>query len=297
MLRGVYTPVITVFDKDGNIDYEGNKRVVERLINAGVDGILFLGSIGEFFALSLEEKKKFITFAVSTVNKRTKVLIGTGGTAVDEVVSLTQFANNAGADAAVVISPYYFLLNEDSLYSYYAQVAESVSMPVVLYNFPDRTGVNLSPKLIRRLAEDFSNIVGIKDTVDNISHTRKIIQQTSNMDKDFSVLSGFDEYFLPNLLAGGSGILTGLTNVAPEVFISLMKAYDEKHFEEVQKLQEKINILMKLYDVSEPFIGSIKTAVSMFVENISTAPRKPFSDCSEEQRQRVVEILKKAEVL
>lgn len=297
MFKGVFTPIITVFDTNGEIDYEGNKRVIDRLVDKGVDGILFLGSIGEFFSLSLEEKMKFITFALKTVNKRTNVLIGTGGTVIDEVVSLTHYAESEGADAAVVISPYYFNLDEDSLYRYYAQVATSVGMPIFIYNFPDRTSINMSPQLIHKLAKDFANIVGIKDTVDNISHTRKIIEEVKSDIKEFAVFSGYDEYFVPNLMAGGNGIITGLTNIAPELFINLYKAFEENKLTEVNEMQKKVNILMNLYDACQPFISSIKTAVSMFVPDISTNPRKPFAGCSEVQIEKVMEILKKADII
>lgn len=297
MLKGVFTPIITVFDNSGQIDYEGNKRVIERLINSGVDGVLFLGSIGEFFALSVEEKKKFISFVVKTVNKRVAVLIGTGGTIVDEVVNLTKYAESEGADVAVVISPYYFNLDEDSLYRYYAEVATSVKMPVLLYNFPDRTAVNMSPQLIHRLAKNYPNIVGVKDTVDNISHTRKIIAEMKLDMDEFSVFSGYDEYFVPNLMAGGCGIITGLTNIAPEIFVDLYKAFSENKFDKVTEIQNKINILMSIYDVSYPFISAIKTAVSMFVPDICSDPRKPFVGCNEVQINKVIEILKKADLI
>jgi 4-hydroxy-tetrahydrodipicolinate synthase len=297
VFKGVFTPIITVFDDNGEIDYIGNKRVIERLIDAGVDGILFLGSIGEFFSLSLEEKMKFITFAIKTVNKRTNVLIGTGGTVIDEVVSLTKFAESEGADAAVVISPYYFNLDEDSLYRYYAQVASSVEMPIILYNFPDRTSINMSPQLIHKLAKDYSNIVGIKDTVDNISHTRKTIEEVKSDKKEFAVFSGFDEYLVPNLMAGGNGIITGLTNIAPELFINLYKAFEENNYVEVAKMQKKVNKLMQIYDASRLFISSIKTGVSMLVPDISDKPRQPFAGCTEIETQKVREILKKVNIL
>jgi dihydrodipicolinate synthase len=297
MLQGVFTPIVTIFDERGEIDYEGNQRVIERLIKAGVDGILFLGSIGEFFSLSLEEKMRFITFAVKTVDKRAKVLIGTGGTVVEEVISLTQYAESEGADGAVIISPYYFILDEDSLYRYYAQAAGSVKMPVLLYNFPDRTAVNLSPQLIHRLAKDFSNIVGIKDTVDNISHTRKVIAEVRADMKEFSIFSGFDEYFIPNLMAGGSGIITGLTNIAPELFVKLYKDFEENNLKAAAEAQKKLNILMKLYDVSQPFVSSIKTAVSLMVPGIGAAPRKPFAGCNEVQLEKIKEILKEAQLI
>jgi 4-hydroxy-tetrahydrodipicolinate synthase len=292
MLKGVFTPVVTIFDERGEIDYEGNKRVIERLIKAGVDGILFLGSIGEFFTISIEEKFKFITFAAKTVDKRTKVLIGTGGTIVEEVVSLTQYADSEGADGAVIISPYYFTLDEESLYRYYAQAAESVDMPILLYNFPDRTSVSLSPQLIHNLARDFKNIAGIKDTVDNISHTRKVIAEVREDIKEFSVFSGFDEYFVPNLVSGGSGIITGLTNIAPELFVNLYKDFEKGDLNAVMEGQKKINILMELYDVSQPFVSAIKSAVAIMVPGIRADPRKPFSGCNQVQTEKIKEILK-----
>jgi 2-dehydro-3-deoxy-D-pentonate aldolase len=294
LFKGVFTPIVTLFDSNGKIDYEANKKIIERLIQAGVDGILFLGSIGEFFAFSMEEKKELISFAVKTVNKRASVFIGTGGTAVDEVVELTQYAEAEGADAAVAISPYYFILDEESLYRYYAQVASSVKMPVVLYNFPDRTAVNMSPQLIHRLAKEFSNVVGIKDTVDNISHTRKIIAEVKADMPEFSIFSGFDEYFMPNLMAGGDGIITGLTNIAPALFVELYKAYNENDLQKTSELQKKLNILMGLYDVSQPFVSAIKTAVSIVVPGIDANPRAPFEGCSETQVNKIKEILKKA---
>ena len=297
MFKGVFTPIITIFNENGDIDYKENKRVIERLIDAGVDGILFLGSIGEFFSLSLEEKMKFITFAIKTVDKRTNVLIGTGGTDTYEVVSLTKYAESEGADAAVVISPYYFNLGDDSLYRYYAEVATSVKMSIFLYNFPARTSINLSPKLIHKLAKDFANIVGIKDTVDNISHTRKVIEEVKSDIQKFAVFSGFDEYFIPNLMAGGNGIITGLTNIAPELFINLYKSFNQNKFLEVNDMQKKVNILMGIYDVSEPFISSIKTAVSMYVPGLSTNLRKPFANCSEVQVEDIRTILKKAQLI
>lgn len=297
MFKGVFTPIITAFDRDGRIDYPANRLIINRLIDGGVNGILFMGSIGEFFALSYEEKKEFIRFAVQTVDHRVKVLIGTGGTVPAEVKALTRFAESEGADAAVIISPYYFKLDDESLYRYYSSAAASVRMPVLLYNFPDRTCVSLDPPLIRRLAHDCENIVGIKDTVDTISHTRKIIAGMKQETKAFSVFSGFDEYFLPNLTAGGSGIITGLTNIAPHVFTSLYSAYHEKRLDAVAMCQSKINRLMEIYDVSTPFISAIKAAVALLVPGIGSAPRQPFAACDDSQTDRIKVILRDAGIM
>ena len=293
MFKGILSPIITVLDAQGKLDFAGNETHINRLIANGINGILFLGSIGEFFALSLEERKEFIAFAVKTVNKRVPVLVGTGGTIADEVIELTQFAEQAGADAAVVISPYYFTLNEETIYQFYAKLARSTALPLVLYNFPDRTGYDLTPELVRRLAKDFDNIVGIKDTVDTISHTRKIIQLVKSERPDFSVLSGYDEYLIPNLMAGGDGVLSGLTNIIPQVFAKLMSAYAANELAQVAAEQAKISLLMNLYEVSQPFIAGIKDAVAAVGEPIVPTVKQPAVDLTAQQRQTIRELLQK----
>jgi 4-hydroxy-tetrahydrodipicolinate synthase len=294
MFQGVFTPVITTFDEKGNIDFGGMERMIEHLIAGGMNGLLFLGSIGEFFALTKDEKKELISFAVKKVNRRIPVMIGTGGTVVDEVVELTRFAESEGADAAVVISPYYFSLGEEDLYRYYKQVAESVAMPILLYNFPDRTCVNMSPKLITKLAVDFRNIVGIKDTVDNISHTRQIIHEAKKRKPQFAVLSGFDEYFIPNMMAGGDGVICGLTNVVPELFSTLLKDYRNRNMEGVETAQYRISLLMNIYAVSQPFVGAIKGAAEIRGVKIRPFVKSPSAAIDDEQRTRIKALLDEA---
>ena len=246
MFKGAITPAITVFDKQGKIDAAGNERHINRLIDEGINGLLFLGSIGEFFALTMDEKKEFIDLVVRVVDKRVPVLIGTGGTILAEVIELTNYAQQTGADAVVVISPYYFQLGNEVLYRYYAELAKNTTMPIMIYNFPDRTAVNLDPQLVLRLAKEFSHVIGIKDTVDGISHTRKLIQIVKKERPDFCVMSGYDEYMVPNLLAGGDGVIGGLTNVIPGVFRDLLAAYEKQDFAGVAAGQAKISVLMNL---------------------------------------------------
>lgn len=291
MLQGVFTPMITAFDQNERLDFQANAKLIERLIAGQISGILFLGSIGEFFNLSLAEKKEFIDFVVATVNKRVPVMIGTGGTNVDEVIELTQYAEKAGADYAVAISPYYFKLDEESLYRYYAAIARATQLPILLYNFPDRTAVDLSPNLVLSLAQDFANIVGIKDTVDNISHTRKLIAAVKPVRPDFAIFSGFDEYLLPNLYAGGDGVIGGLSNLIPQVFSDLYQAFLRGDFARVQAEQSKINRLMALYDVTNPFVLAIKTAVSRVTGACTGAMRKPGGDVSEQKIHRIDQLI------
>lgn len=297
MLKGVITPVITIFDEEGNLDFNGNEEVINSLIKGGVNGLLFLGSIGEFFALTKEEKKSFIEFVIKTVNKRVPVLIGTGGTVVDEVIEMTNFAEREGADYAVVISPYYFKLNDESLYNYYSKVAKNTKLPLILYNFPDRTAVNINPELVLTLAKKFKNIVGIKDTVDSISHTRQLIDTVKSEVKDFAVFSGFDEYLVPNLLSGGNGLIGGLTNIVPKEFAKLYKAYNDKDFKTVESLQSLVNVLMNIYTVSDFFIPAIKTAKMLSGYNIKPVCKSPASRLSNRQVEEINEILIKAKLI
>lgn len=295
MFKGILTPVITILDGQGKLDFEGNKIVINRLIDNGMNGLLFFGSIGEFFTLTMEEKKDFIRFAVKTVDKRVPVLIGTGGTVQEEVIELTRFAEREGADGVVVISPYYFKLDSETIYRYYTNIARSTSLPIMLYNFPDRTGSDLTPDLVLGLAKEFSHIVAIKDTVDNISHTRKLIQVIKEQRPDFTILSGFDEYLIPNLMAGGDGVLCGLTNIAPELFTGLLKAYHAKDFEKVVAANTKISFLMNLYDVTDPFITGIKGAVALRGVSISTAVKEPAAAITQQQLTAISDILLKVD--
>jgi 4-hydroxy-tetrahydrodipicolinate synthase len=167
----------------------------------------------------------------------------------------------------------------------------------MLYNFPDRTNVSLSANLVRKLAKDCPAIVGIKDTVDNISHTREIIAAVKPVRSDFSVLSGFDEYMIPNLMAGGDGILTGLTNVAPDLFVSMLKAWKQGDIEELRRGQKRVNLLMQLYGITKPFISAIKCAMEMIVPGTPACLRAPFGPVEERQRQAIKLLLEQAGVL
>ncbi|AOT69279.1 4-hydroxy-tetrahydrodipicolinate synthase [Geosporobacter ferrireducens] len=262
MFKGIYTPMITIFDETGGIDKASNGKLIEKLIEDGVDGIVLMGSIGEFFTLSLEEKKEFLKFAIKVIDKRTKIMVGTGSNDVQEVIELNQYVYELGADAVLVICPYFFSLGDHSLYEYYQKIAIESSLPILLYNFPERTSINMSVELVSRLAKEFDNIVGIKDSTVAFGNTRKYIEAVKKVKDDFCVFSGFDECLLPNLLSGGAGIIGGLSNFAAELFTSAYKAYQDGNLAKLIVFQEKINELMAIYDLSNPFILAIKEAVS-----------------------------------
>lgn len=294
MYQGIYTPSITILKTDGSIDYPNMQKHIDKLIDGGVNGILFFGSIGEFYAFTQDEKKAFIDFAVKTVANRVTVIVGTGGMIMDEVIDLTHYAGNAGADAAMLISPYYFGPTEQTAIKYFSEVASAVDLPLFLYNFPARTGSDLTPDLVLQLATRHPNIIGIKDTVDCISHTRKIIQKVKTERPDFTVLSGFDEYYVVNRISGGDGILSGLTNIEPGLFADLHKAYANHDFEAVERCAEKVSLLMKLYDVAEFFVAGMKASVKIKGLDITSDTKEPSVGVTAEQYEELRSILKEA---
>ena len=211
------TPAVTAMDEEGHVDLEANKRIYDFLIEKGMDGILLLGSIGEFFAIPTEEKKALIREAIAHIDHRVTVYVGTNEMNFEACVELSNYALAQGADGVMVIAPYYFNLPDSAVLNFYDSLARRVNGPLLLYNFPDRTGYDLRPDLIYTLVSRHKNIVGIKDTVPTMGHTRAIIQKVKKEYPDFLVYSGFDEFFGHNVLSGGDGCVAGLSNLAPEI--------------------------------------------------------------------------------
>ncbi|OCA93281.1 dihydrodipicolinate synthetase [Actinobaculum suis] len=291
MFAGIYTPSITPLREDGSIDLENWEKHVDNLIAAGINGVLLFGSIGEFYAFTVEEKQEAIRHMTKHVAGRTQLLVGTGGTNQEEVIALTNYADECGADAVVIVSPYYFGPSEEVAEKYFSAIAENTKLPILLYNFPDRTGSDLTPELVARLAGKYESIVGIKDTVDNASHTRKIVQAVHPIRKDFSVLSGYDEYYLSNRVSGGAGILTGMTNVEPETFVAMHRAYERGDYAIAIQQATRVANLMRIYDVSDLFITAIKAAVKVKGLPINTVAKEPALQANAQTEAAVRNIL------
>ena len=291
------TPAVTALDENGHINTEANKRIYEHLIRGGMDGILIFGSIGEFFALPMEEKKNMVREAVAYIDHRATVYIGTNSMEFEECVEFSNFALDAGADGVMVISPYYFNLSDCAVEKFYDSLADRVHGPVLLYNFPARTGYDLKPEVILGLARRHKNIVGIKDTVGTMGHTRAIIQTVKSEFPEFLVCSGFDEFFAHNVLSGGDGCIAGLSNFAPEVAAGFAKAARDNDLEAMQTYQQKIDSLMAIYDVAEQFIPIIKKAMVLCGVEMDPACTVPLLTADENETEKVRQILKQAELL
>lgn len=285
------TPVVTVFDKDGNLDIQGNIRVYEHLIAGGMDALVVMGSTGEFFAMTTEQKKQLIDAAAQTAKGRIKLLIGTSCMTVEDTVELGNYAIDKGADAVMIISPYYFALSDESIEFYYDQVADGIHGDIYLYNFPDRTVHDVSPDVTLRLLRKHKNIVGYKDTVNGMDHTRRLLQKVKDEFPDFILLSGFEDSFAHNVLSGGSGCIGGLSNLYPEFFSGWAKALNEGDLEKVSLCQKKLDTLFELYSVGKPFIPILKKAMQLRGIDIQDHCKKPFLPATQEQIAKVKDIL------
>ena len=285
------TPAVTPLTTNGQIDETSCLRLYNHLIEGGVDGILILGSIGEFFAFTMEEKKQLIRIAGKAVAGRVELIVGVTSMVFQEMVELSRFAYENGADSVMIIPPYYFHFNDAEVEAYYDALAAAIQGPFYLYNFPDRTGYEISPAVVARLAEKHPSIIGIKDTISGMDHTREILRNVKPIRPDFKVYSGFDDNFLHNVMAGGDGCIAGLSNLYPTLTAAWVKAVNDKNFEKAMACQKTIDQLMALYAVGKPFVPFIKAA--LFQKNIIASPQAtfPMPVPSATQLQRLDQVL------
>lgn len=289
--RGIFPPVPTIVNAQGEFDTEGMARLIEHVIDSGANGMLILGSGGEFPHLSTAERKRIAEFCLQQVNHRVPVLIGIACAGTTETIELGLHAQQHGADGMLVVNPYYAKLSEEARFTHYKRVAEALDTPVFLYNFPELTGQDIGLEVITRLAREVPNIVGIKDTIDNISHTREIINRVHAFRPDFVIFSGYDEYMLDTLLLGGHGGIPATFNFAPQITRGIYEAFLAKDMNAAQAFQQQLAKLSPLYALEQPFFGVIKTAIKLSGLDISTAVVPPALPLNDEKTAQVKNIL------
>jgi 2-dehydro-3-deoxy-D-pentonate aldolase len=292
MFDGLMPAMVTPFDEQGELDLEATQAVVERFIGAGVGGISPLGSTGEATHLTSEERKRFAEEVVRIVGGRVPLVVGVGTSGTRETVELARHAEGAGADAALVVSPSYWKVGEEALFRHFATVAGSVDIPIFIYNLPMLTGVDLSPSLVARLADECANVVGIKDTVTVYAHTVGVLQEVKAERPDFTVLSGWEDLILPALLAGADGSICAFANVAPELFVDLVRSAKNGDLDRAAELHRRVLKLVTLGAHSDPAIGAIKLAMNILGVPISPAVRGPALPAGEGAREGVEAVLK-----
>lgn len=280
-------PAITPFCEDGAIDFESAGRFYDHLIANDIDGVLIGGSLGEFFGQTLQQREALARFAVEHIAGRMKVIVGTANMIAEEIAPLSNTCLDAGADAVMIVPPFYFSFGDSEMYSFYSRMAREIHGPVYIYNFPDRTGYTISPSVVRCLAEDYDNIVGIKDTIAGMDHTRELIKAVKPIRPDFEIYSGFDDNFAHNVLSGGSGSICGISNVAPKLCSDWVKAINAGDMRQVALLQQKINRCMDIYAIGAPFVPYVKEAVRQCGMIQCARCTFPIPDLTETERDKV----------
>ncbi len=285
MFKGAFTALITPF-KDGMVDEAGLKRLIEFQVKNSMNGIVPCGTTGESATLSYEEHERVIETAIEAAAGRVLVIAGTGSNSTSETIMLTRHAEKAGADAALLITPYYNKPTQQGLYEHYKKVAEETSLPLILYNVPGRTGVNMLPETVARLSE-IKGIVGIKEATGDLKQVSDVLEFAG---KGFSVLSGDDFTTLPLLSIGGHGVISVTSNIVPKDVSAMVNGFFSGNIEKAKKLHYRLEPLNRaMFLETNPI--PVKTAVSL-MGMAEEEFRLPLVRLSAKNRARLKEALK-----
>lgn len=241
--RGVFTALITPFTEYNTVDYAALERIVNAQIEAGVDGLVPCGTTGESPTLSHEEHDRVIAQTIKYAKGRVPVIAGTGSNATSEAISLSQHAQDAGADAVLLVNPYYNKPTQKGLYLHFKAIAESVSIPCILYNIKGRTGINLDTETLTRLENECPNIVAVKEASGSMEQMCDVIAQRK---KDFSVLSGDDNLSLELIKNGGDGVISVASNIFPREMTNMIHAALDGDYERADKLNDWLSDFFKV---------------------------------------------------
>lgn len=285
----IIVPVVTVFDENEKPNFEENKKVIDFLVNGGVDGILVLGSTGEFTVLDYEDKLQFAKDYYDYTNGRVDLYLGSNCPSFEDTVKLSNEAIKIGYKGVMVIGPYYFGTDDEKMFIYYNELAKKVDGDIYIYNFPARSGYSISGEAYAKLVNENNNIVGLKDSVMDPLHTNRLLRSTES--KKTKVYSGFDDQFLYNLTTGGSGCIGALANLVPDLWADLIKATKDKNFDKVYELSTLIHKLMPLYDLDSNFSHLFKRLMGVRGVDISSKSIFPYNQLSEEVYEKGRKIL------
>lgn len=286
-IKGIVAAMATPMHEDGSINEVELRNQVNRQITAGVNGIFTLGTNGEFYIMSMEEKKRVIKVVVEEANKRVPIYAGTGCVSTEDTIALSQYAQETGADALSLVTPYFAALDQNELYEHFAAVAKAVEIPIVLYNIPARAGVSIAPATVSKLAKNFSNIKGVKDSSGNFDNILQYIEGTDR--ETFSVLSGNDSLILWTLLAGGKGGITAVANVLPEIMVRIYTNYLAGDMEAARIAQDSIRPIRNCFKYGNPN-SIIKAAANIIGQPVGPC-RKPFGLVSDEAIKGITETI------
>lgn len=284
------TAMVTPFNADGSINYEVGADFADWLLANGSDGLVVEGSTGEAATMDMDEKIKFMQTIVARVNGRAKIVAGAGTNCTASTIDLVKKMEACGVDGVLVVGPYYNKPTQEGYYQHFAAVAKATKLPIIVYNVPGRTGGNIAPETVARLAADFSNIVAIKEAAGNVAQTVELYRV---LPEDFSIYSGDDGLILPFLSVGACGLISVLANVNGNILQQLMQAYSEGRVKDAADLNKVMVPLAKaMFIESNPI--PIKAAVTKVTGIEAGAPRLPLTPISAAAEAKLDAALKAA---
>ena len=285
-IKGIIAAMQTPMFEDGSLNEAEMRNQINREIEDGCDGIFCLGTNGEFYILSFEEKVRVMEIFVEEAKGRVPVYAGTGCISTAETIALSKKAQEIGVDVLSVITPYFAAISQDELYAHYKAVAEAVDLPIVMYNIPARTGAALAPATVGKLA-DIKNIAGVKDSSGNFNNILQYIAATK--DKDFAVLSGNDALILYTLMAGGKGGITAIANILPEIMVSIYQKYLAGDIEGAKAAQASIAPIRDCFKYGNPN-SIVKCATNLMGHPVGPC-RKPFCMVGEDAKKAILDVI------
>ena len=285
IFKGCGTAICTPFDETNNINFDVLEKFIEFQIANKTDSIIVCGTTGEAATMSEDEKKAVINFVVEKVDKRIPVIAGTGSNNTLEAVNMTKYAENVGVDGALIVTPYYNKTTQKGLVKHYERIAQNTNLPIILYNVPSRTGVNVEPETCLELSK-IKNIVGIKEASGNLSQVAKIAALCG---KEFYIYSGNDDQILPVLSVGGVGVISVLANIKPEFVHNMITEYQKGNIENATQMQIKsLELINLLFSEVNPI--PVKTALEMIGFNFGE-PRLPLIKMTDENKDKLKNII------
>ena len=286
IFTGCGTAIATPFTASG-INYDAFGELIEDQIKNNIDAIIVCGTTGESATMSKEEKKELIKYAINKINKRTKVVVGTGSNNTINAIEMSKFAEETGADALLVVTPYYNKTTQAGLIAHYKAIAESVNIPIIMYSVPSRTGVNILPETCLELSK-IDNIVAIKEASGNISQVAKIASLCGD---NLDIYSGNDDQIIPVLSLGGKGVISVLSNIMPKYTHDMVYKYLNGELQEATKMQlEALELIDMLFCEVNPI--PVKYALNAIGYDYGI-PRLPLVELSKDKQEKMVKVLKK----
>ena len=279
LVQGIITPILTPMYEDESINFDELRNQVDRLIDAGVSGLFCFGTNGESYIISEEEKYAVLKVVIDQAGGRVPIYAGTGCPGTKDTIRMSRKAKELGADVLSIICPYFAAANQTEIYNHFAAVAQAVDLPIVIYNIPPRTGNKVAPETVGRLAKDFPNIVGVKDSSGDFQNMQQYFEAT-RFREDFSVLSGNDALIFDNLVNGGAGAIAGCSNIYPKTICSIVELYKKGALAQALEVQRSLIPLRSTFKYGNPNT-MIKCATKLLGYPVGDC-RAPFNSISPE---------------